>query len=502
MSYVSPREWLTRKTPQKPSIAPQAAPTPALAMGDPARQARFGHRLADLNVFPEGAEVSESATTLPDALQRGMESLSGLSLDAVQVHRDSPRPADVGALAFAQDAEIHLGPRQEQHLAHEAWHVVQQKQGRAAGLQAKGESGAAGGILEAEADAVGALAMGAVTGAGGALAGAGGMLAGAESMLVGGVASGAPAQAAAKPPTAAELAELKQRQLDRKKMEGMLKVVPDDSDAKTRKPNEVTQAEFDKYAGMYSDIRSDKASLKIDKGVDEKHKGAMLDDIAKILQTKSGRSMVGDLSAGGKDKEVVLGLSKNDDGSLNKLGAETASNDYYAGADKTKGTGSNINYIPGAEGEFTKGRNEIKGADGKVMQAYDLQQKFTSDTVLFHEMTHAWHNATGTAKKVPWPAKGEAGETVSQADADAEVKAGHAGAAKDVGIAQEEWATAGMGKFHDDKITENAYRAEQRTLTGDTEGYAERTRYTADQAPLVLPPPAPLPPVRHEEDEK
>jgi hypothetical protein len=34
------------------------------------------------------------------------------------------------ALAYAQGSEIHLGPGQERYLPHEAWHVVQQKQGR------------------------------------------------------------------------------------------------------------------------------------------------------------------------------------------------------------------------------------------------------------------------------------------------------------------------------------------------------------------------------------
>jgi len=48
-------------------------------------------------------------------------------------------PAKLGALAYARGSDIHLGPGQEQHLAHEAWHVVQQKQGRvAATAQLKG----------------------------------------------------------------------------------------------------------------------------------------------------------------------------------------------------------------------------------------------------------------------------------------------------------------------------------------------------------------------------
>jgi hypothetical protein len=74
--------------------------------------------------------VPENNTGLPDKLKSGIESLSGLSMDNVKVHYNSPKPAQLNALAYAQGNEIHLGPGQEKHLPHEAWHVVQQKQGR------------------------------------------------------------------------------------------------------------------------------------------------------------------------------------------------------------------------------------------------------------------------------------------------------------------------------------------------------------------------------------
>lgn len=47
-------------------------------------------------------------------------------MEGVRVHRDSPLPAEIGALAFAEGSTIQLGPGQEAHLAHEAWHVAQQ----------------------------------------------------------------------------------------------------------------------------------------------------------------------------------------------------------------------------------------------------------------------------------------------------------------------------------------------------------------------------------------
>lgn len=69
-------------------------------------------------------------TGMPDGLKTRVEQLSGISLDHVRVHYNSDKPAEVGALAYAQGTDIHIGPGQEQHLPHEAWHVVQQAQGR------------------------------------------------------------------------------------------------------------------------------------------------------------------------------------------------------------------------------------------------------------------------------------------------------------------------------------------------------------------------------------
>lgn len=75
-------------------------------------------------------EKTPNNTGLPDQLKSGVESLSGHSLDDVTVHYNSPQPAQLNALAYAQGTDIHVAPGQEKHLPHEAWHVAQQKQGR------------------------------------------------------------------------------------------------------------------------------------------------------------------------------------------------------------------------------------------------------------------------------------------------------------------------------------------------------------------------------------
>lgn len=100
-----------------------------------------------------------SGDGLPVQLKAGVERLSGVSMDGVRVHRGSSKPAEVDALATAQGSDIHLGPGQEHHLPHEAWHVAQQRQGRVRGnLMAKGAPINDDPALEVEADVMGARA--------------------------------------------------------------------------------------------------------------------------------------------------------------------------------------------------------------------------------------------------------------------------------------------------------------------------------------------------------
>ncbi|MBB6270794.1 hypothetical protein HDF26_001221 [Pedobacter cryoconitis] len=80
--------------------------------------------------FQLSADSQSNQTGLPENLKTGIESLSGFSMNDVKVHYNSDKPIQMEAHAYAQGSDIHLAPGQEEHLAHEAWHVVQQKQGR------------------------------------------------------------------------------------------------------------------------------------------------------------------------------------------------------------------------------------------------------------------------------------------------------------------------------------------------------------------------------------
>ena len=97
---------------------------------------------------------------LPEELKIGIENLSGMDMSGVKVHYNSSKPASLGALAYAQGLNIYVGAGQEHHLPHEAWHVVQQKQGRVkANAKVAGEAINNDRSLEKEADQMGAKAL-------------------------------------------------------------------------------------------------------------------------------------------------------------------------------------------------------------------------------------------------------------------------------------------------------------------------------------------------------
>ncbi|MFT5668808.1 MAG: hypothetical protein ACI9DK_003013, partial [Vicingaceae bacterium] len=106
-------------------------------------------------------QKKENKTGLPNSLKSGIENLSAHSMDNVKVHYNSNKPAQLNAHAYAQGENIHLASGQEKHLPHEAWHVVQQKQGRVKPtLQLKGKVNINDDTgLEKEADIMGAKAV-------------------------------------------------------------------------------------------------------------------------------------------------------------------------------------------------------------------------------------------------------------------------------------------------------------------------------------------------------
>lgn len=144
------------KDPQDEELQAKTAPEEEL-------QARFD--TAQRAALPYGEELPAqkkgpaNRTGMPDGLKTGIESLSGVDISDVRVHTNSAQPAQLNALAYAQGGDIHLGPGQESHMAHEAWHIVQQRQGRVKPtVQMQGTAINDDPALEREADVMGAQA--------------------------------------------------------------------------------------------------------------------------------------------------------------------------------------------------------------------------------------------------------------------------------------------------------------------------------------------------------
>jgi len=136
------------------------APENASSHERTAEPAAVPHQLANVPVTSAPVQLKPNASGLPEHLKSGIESLSGHSMDDVKVHYNSPQPAQLQAHAYAQGQNIHLAPGQERHLPHEAWHVVQQKQGRVKPtMQMKGAGINDSSALEREADQMGQRAL-------------------------------------------------------------------------------------------------------------------------------------------------------------------------------------------------------------------------------------------------------------------------------------------------------------------------------------------------------
>lgn len=75
-------------------------------------------------------DPSAGGEPLPERIRAHHEGVSGLSLADARLFRNSAVPQKWGAAALSFRNHVFVAPGQERHTAHEAWHLVQQKQGR------------------------------------------------------------------------------------------------------------------------------------------------------------------------------------------------------------------------------------------------------------------------------------------------------------------------------------------------------------------------------------
>jgi len=188
---TAPSTFTPQTRPSTPITSSSPTPTPLDEQASLEHARRFRASIEHMSIFPreqrppthpiqrkrpltkqrmqqqDRSEIQEehvsrekNQTGLPDTLKVSIESLSGLSLDDVHVYYNSPKPAQLDALAYTQGTEIHVGPQQEKHVPHEAWHVVQQKLGLVQPvLRAQRVGITDDPSLEREADMMGAKAL-------------------------------------------------------------------------------------------------------------------------------------------------------------------------------------------------------------------------------------------------------------------------------------------------------------------------------------------------------
>lgn len=212
----------------------------------------------------------------------------------------------------------------------------------------------------------------------------------------------------------------------------------------TGAPNEVSPEEFEHLAALYGDIRQGTCDLKIDGGSwtdGGALRDATLEDLTRIMQTKSGRTLLD-------------GLAYDPNGHVTTILPDSlpleAKTTAYIQDDAANGRGTDA---------------DVDYAAGQEVDANNMNWgKFRSDVALFHELTHAWHDARGDL------ATGTVGT--------------HTHALRDMlTVANWEHQAVGLDDWADAPVSENAYRRERAALGNDgvglpdDEGMAQRWTY-------------------------
>lgn len=154
-------------------------------------------------------------------------------------------------------------------------------------------------------------------------------------------------------------------------------------------PNQITEAEFEQQARLYSDIRLDRTHMHF--GIGEmnaadqgQYQRDMMGQIGRIMQTGTGRTMIDGLAHNPLGHDVTFHAHRDASGAIDptNANADPVTNEHDA---STPGVGAsvNLNINPGVD-------------HTNVGRATDPWNDQRGDVTLLHEMTHAWHELRGT----------------------------------------------------------------------------------------------------------
>lgn len=216
----------------------------------------------------------------------------------------------------------------------------------------------------------------------------------------------------------------------------------------------ISDEELDEMVELYSDIRLGNTNLKLDtSGMNEedaaKFRAGAMGDVAKLMQTESGRRMLRDLAHNEKGIQTSIGKSPGTEGpetdayleggrdckesnARDRLGDPTG----WCIDDRAhdgKGVDSIVRYRPGETTTTAEGQSP-------------------SDVTLYHELTHAMHNMHGDQARGSVPSATDSTRS----------------------IGNDEFQATGLGPWaykvdeHGELVpNENLYRAERRDLGED-----------------------------------
>lgn len=222
------------------------------------------------------------------------------------------------------------------------------------------------------------------------------------------------------------------------------------SDTPDGDQNSVTPEQFQEIARTYSDIRMGRGNLTLNTdGMSAEDAATFrertMEDIGDILQTDSGRGLIGELQEGALDAD---GVTHRETRIGRAADVDSAAGGGRWNDDETHKSG-HANYVPGENALPDSGN-------------------YRSDVTLFHELTHAYQSTNNN-----W------------AQGDVDVPEGHV----DHGVANSEYQAAGLGEYAANQYSENAYRRDRmtlwsglRTLGGDDLDLTERESYNVPGA--------------------
>lgn len=256
------------------------------------------------------------------------------------------------------------------------------------------------------------------------------------------------------------------RQAAQRELAGQFVVGPHGHDA-TMPGNHVTAAEFRHVAEMYSDVRLGRGGLQFAdsaEGRDTRYRGDTMRELGRILQTETGRDLVGDLQHQ-RDNLTVTYLAGHASApdTRRMVSAERR-------PDGSRGTGSDASitnghlferHLPGSEAD-----RDLPG--------------LRSDVALYHELVHAGHAVHGDTRgwdlnradfaRVDGSARQAAGDPTDYSVVSREVEG------LPPGRGAEELSASGLGSrglghdYFDPRFNENRYRRERNRIGQDGRG--------------------------------